>query len=61
MEGHQWGSSPKGGFVEQTKSRKEEEHIADIEEVIGDAKTSAAIAILQAKIKLVEDLENTRF
>ena len=40
------------------KVEKEEEHLADLEEVIVDAKTSAAIAILQAKINLAEDLEN---
>ena len=40
------------------KVKKEEEHLLDLKEVIADAKTSAAILILQAKIKLVEDLEN---
>ena len=45
--------------MSKQKVQKEEDHIEDPEEVIVDAKRSAMIAILQAKIKLAEDLENT--
>ena len=45
--------------MSKQKVEKEEEHLTDLEEVIVDAKTSAALAILQTKIKLDEDLENT--
>lgn len=45
-------------LLRKQKVEKEDEHYADLEEVIADAKTSVVMAILEAMIKLAEDLEN---
>lgn len=41
------------------KVEKEEKHILETEEVITDAKPSAAVAIWEAKIRMAVDLENS--
>lgn len=40
------------------KTEKEEEHVAEIGEVIMEVKASAIVAIWEAKIKVAEDLKN---
>lgn len=40
------------------KSEKVEEHVVGIEEVIVEVKINVIMAILEAKIKLVEEVEN---
>ena len=40
------------------KAEKEEEHAVEMEEVIAEAKSNAAMAVWETKIKLVEDVAN---
>ena len=47
-------------LLSKKKAEKKEEPYAEFEDVIVDAKVSAAVAILEAKIKLAEDLEHSR-
>ena len=46
--------------MSKLKAENEEDHSTELEEVISDAKASAAVSILKAKIKLAEDLEHSR-
>ena len=45
-------------LLSKQKAEKKEEHYAEIEEVIAYAKASDVVAIMEAKIKLAEDLEH---
>lgn len=44
--------------MNKEKVEKEEEHIMGMEEVIAEAKASAAVAVWEAKIKLTKEAAN---
>lgn len=46
-------------LLSKEKAEKEEEHAAEIPEVITEVKGSAVVAIFEANIKLVMDVANT--
>ena len=46
-------------LLSKEKSEKDGEHAAEIKEVFVEVKSSVAIAIWEAKIKLAEDLRNS--
>ena len=46
--------------ISKEKSKKEEEHVDEMDEVIAEVKTSTTVAVWEAKIKLVEVLDNAR-
>ena len=45
-------------LLSKEKDEKEEEHVAEMEEVIAKVKSSATIVVWETKIRLAEDVSN---
>lgn len=48
------------GKLVKEKAEREEEHVAEIKEVITEARSSAAEVVCVEKVKLAEDVQNAR-
>ena len=46
-------------LLSKEKAKKEEEHVEEMEKVIVEGKSSAAMAVWETKIKLVKEIANT--
>lgn len=47
-------------MLRKEKAEKEEDHVVEMEEVITEVKSSAAIIVWESKIRLAEDVTNAR-